>query len=86
MIGKKLHLPTSITHLQLLTLAWSLKETMFKWYGDGTVDFKSHLQINNIEMRDNEFMAYCTFAKNEPVELKLHGLIFKNNLLTWLVT
>ncbi len=76
----------SLFNIQLLTLAWSLKETMFKWYGDGTVDFKAHLQIKNIEMRDNEFMAYCTFIKNEPVELKLYGLILNNNFLTWVIT
>ena len=76
----------AIFNIQLLTLAWAVKETMFKWYGDGGVDFREHLHIKNISLRDNEFLAQCILTKNEPVQLNPHGLIFNNNLLTWLVT
>ena len=86
MIGKILHLPASISHLQLLTLAWSIKETMFKWYGAGAIDFKEHLNLKEISLLENEFIAHCIFSKNGRVELKPHGLIFNNNFLTWLVT
>ena len=30
---------------QLLTLLWSCKEAVYKWYGRGGVDFKSHIVI-----------------------------------------
>jgi len=76
----------SMHNVQLLTLAWSVKETMFKWYGLGGVDFREHLNIKNISLRDNEFLAHCVLLKHEPVQLNLHGLIFNNNFLTWLVT
>ena len=77
---------TSNFYLQLLTLAWSVKETMFKWHGAGGVDFRDHMHIKNITLHDNEFLAQCILTKNEPVNLNPHGLIFNNNLLTWLVT
>lgn len=86
MIQQIPHLPSPIFHLQLLTLAWSVKETMFKWYGAGGVDFREHLHIENISLRDNEFTAHCILTKNIPVKLTPHGLIFNNNFLTWLVT
>ena len=86
MISEIFNTQHSMLNIQLLTLAWSVKETMFKWYGTGGVDFREHLHIKNISLRDNEFLAQCEFVKNETVDLRPHGLIFNNNFLTWLVT
>ena len=69
----------------LLTLAWSIKESMFKWYGTGGIDFKRHLQIKSLTNSGNEFLAHCDFAKEETVMLKVHGLFFNDNFLTWVV-
>ena len=74
------------SNAQMLTLAWGIKETIFKWYGSGGVDFREHMHIKNISLRNNEFIAQCEFVKNETVDLRPHGLIFNNNFLTWLVT
>ncbi len=71
---------------QSLTLAWSIKETMFKWYGAGGVDFRKHMHIDALSFDENEFAAKCTFHKNEPVSLKVKGLFFNGNFLTWVVT
>ena len=75
-----------INNTQLLTLAWSIKETMFKWYGAGGIDFKQHLHIKSIIRDDNQFTAQCVFQKNDPVNLKVHGLFFNDNYLTWIVS
>ena len=72
--------------IQNLTLAWSIKETIFKWYGDGNVDFKKHIHINKCSLDDNQFIANCSFLKNNPVPLKVHGIFFNGNCLTWLAT
>ena len=77
---------TSNVKRQTLTLAWSIKETMFKWYGAGGIDFKQHLHIKSIVQDDNQFTAQCVFQKNEPVHLKVHGLFFNDNYLTWVVS
>jgi phosphopantetheinyl transferase len=69
-----------------ITLAWSVKETMFKWYGLGGIDFKEHLHIEKIELHSNECMVNCQFFKNGTFSLKVHGLMFNNNVLTWTVS
>lgn len=72
--------------LKALTMAWSIKESMFKWYATGKVDFKEHMQINECRLTDNQFLASCTFKKEEPVALKVNGIFFNENCLTWLCT
>ena len=72
--------------LKALTLAWSVKESMFKWYAAGKVDFREHMQINECSLNDNQFAAKCTFKKAEPVSLKVNGIFFNENCLTWLWT
>jgi phosphopantetheinyl transferase (holo-ACP synthase) len=56
---------------QLHTLCWSMKETMFKWYGKGGVDFKKHMEI--IEIPDAKTgIAKAMFKKNQqtcPLQL-----------------
>src|SRR5262245_8904102 len=34
-----------ITRFELLTLLWSSKEAVYKWYGDGGVDFRQNIQL-----------------------------------------
>src|SRR5674476_25323 len=36
----------NLLQASLLTAAWSIKESLFKWYGGGQVDFKEHLHID----------------------------------------
>jgi phosphopantetheinyl transferase len=72
--------------VNLFTMAWSVKEALFKWYGSGNVDFKEHLHIDGCQLNDNEFTAHCTLRKAEPVTLRVHGLFFNGNCLTWLAT
>ena len=74
------------TPLRALTLAWSIKESIFKWYAAGKVDFREHMQINQCHLTDNQFYANCSFKKDNPVELKVNGIFFNNNCLAWLYT
>lgn len=76
------HQPSTFYH-QAFTLAWSIKETIFKWVGEGAIDFKEHLIIDRVEQQDNQFIAHCIYRKNEPVHLKVNGLYFNGNFLTW---
>jgi phosphopantetheinyl transferase len=72
--------------VKFFTMAWSVKEALFKWYGDGNLDFKGHMHIDQCILNDNEFTAFCTLDKAEPVSVKVHGLLFNGNCLTWLAT
>ncbi len=69
-----------------LTVAWSIKEAIFKWYGLGKVDFREHMHINNIAINSNEFMADCIFLKENAIQLNVHGLLFNNNVLAWVLS
>lgn len=60
----------TINRIQLLTLLWSAKEAMFKWWGSGDVDFSEVLRIwqmpNELKGKIN-----ASFQKNE-VDVALH--------------
>lgn len=72
--------------LDSLTMAWSVKEAVFKWFAKGKVDFKEHIQIEEIEVDDNQFEVTCSFRKEKLLPLKVHGIFFNGNCLSWLVT
>lgn len=74
-----------LTQTQVYTLAWSVKETIFKWIGSGAVGFKNHIHINKAVFNDNQFTISCMYDKQEPTQLTVHGLFFNGNFLTWLV-
>ena len=48
---------------QLLTLLWSCKEAVYKWYGRGEVDFISHIVVKNISINNNQGIVTCRFMK-----------------------
>ncbi len=73
-------------HLSLLTkyhLIWSAKESLFKAYGLGEVDFLRHLQFGPFEMEGlNTYTGKCNLCKPNishqyQVNLTHHGLLFK---------
>ncbi len=65
------------------TLLWSAKESVFKWYGDGAVDFRRHIQLQKI----NEGLGTvdCFFAKNET-SLSICFRKFDALVLAWVVS
>ena len=71
---------------KLLTAAWSIKESLYKWYGDGEVDFIEHLHIEKIILDDNTGLAHCTIVKKQPVRLLVHFLFFNNNAVSWVLS
>lgn len=78
----------SSTHFstsEKLTIIWSIKEAMFKWYGLGMIDFKKHLQIVGIEIRENEVMADCHFKKKQIIEIKSVSKLINEYVLTYVI-
>lgn len=66
-----------------LTLLWSAKESVFKWYGDGGVDFREHIHLHkNTEGKDQ---INCMFTKNEPQQLAIDYVLFDQIVLTWVI-
>lgn len=70
----------------LITSTWSIKESLYKWYGDGEVDFIEHLHIKKILLDDNSGVAHCKVLKSGAVDLTVHFLLFNNNCISWVLS
>lgn len=68
---------------ELLTLLWSAKESVFKWYGDGGVDFRQHILLKE-QHEENETID-CFFSKNN-FELTIHYRQFEHLALAWVIS
>jgi phosphopantetheinyl transferase len=82
------HFENPASDLMKYTLMWSCKEAMFKWYGDGQVDFKKHLQLQAIysdEIRKCIFTDFL-FTKEKARLLKLQTVFLEKFALSWIVT
>jgi len=73
---------------EFLTMLWSCKEAIFKWYGLGQMDFKKHMQLtSDIVYSDNGFLEMLfLLTKGQFIQLKLHSLLIDNFVLSWLST
>lgn len=68
---------------ELPTLLWSAKESVFKWYGNGGVDFRRETQL----LKQNEATETidCFFSKDES-ELIIHYRQFEHLVLAWVAS
>jgi phosphopantetheinyl transferase len=74
-------------NFHLLTLIWSCKEALFKWYGQGQVDFINHMTLQ--QLRTGSELPYelkFMFKKNEDLLLDLHSCFFNDLVLSYIVT
>ncbi|WP_153801019.1 4'-phosphopantetheinyl transferase family protein [Foetidibacter luteolus] len=73
---------------QLLTVLWSCKEAIFKWYSLGEVDFKKHIQLNGpVTIREDENVELpFIFCKHETETLQVNAHVFSDIVLSWVVT
>jgi len=74
----------STFNIQHLTLCWSVKESVFKWWGRGEVDFKRDIVLQSATGTMEQGIVHGIF-KNE-FKLDIHYLFFNNNFLTWVLT
>lgn len=75
------------TYDELLTLLWSCKEAVFKWYGLGEVDFKEHMIVIGMMQKENflhETAMY--FKKNIPSEIILYSSFLESLCLSYVAT
>ncbi len=75
----------STDQLIQLTILWSCKEAVYKWYGKGEVDFKKHIILKKIFTEKNERIVKCNFVKETARELFIHYKIFENLCLAWVI-
>jgi phosphopantetheine--protein transferase-like protein len=76
-------------HQEFLTMIWSAKEAIFKWYGRGELDFKRHMHLEgNITMDGDAVKLPFVFDKGKRIRLGIEGRIFDEQalVLAWLLT
>jgi len=68
-----------------LTICWSCKEAIYKWYGRGGVDFKNHIIIKNVFVKNNSGIIKCIFLKKGERKLQIYFHLFQGLCLAWVV-
>lgn len=69
--------------IPLATLLWSAKESVFKWYGDGGVDFRKQIQLK--KQHEGIDIIDCFFSKNNT-DLQIHYRQFDHLVLAWVMS
>ena len=70
----------------LLTLLWSAKEAMFKWWGRGEVDFSEALRISDFALQPEGIMQ-AVFEKDAyRIPLQLHYQLSNEMSLVWVIS
>jgi len=75
----------NISSWQKLTVIWSIKEAMFKYYGKGQIDFQKHLCIEKILFKENNIIAACILKKNEEINLTAVSTIIDGVIITYVM-
>ncbi len=70
---------------RLPTLLWSAKEAVFKWHGNGGVDFSEHIRLQPFKF-GNEGNINCAFTKFRNTGLMLDYRLFSDLCLCTVVT
>ena len=78
----------AVDNRSLQTMLWSAKEAMYKWYGEGLVDFKNHMRLLSQPLSiENEWIKMSfVFEKNLPVYLNVKGRLNDNMALAWVMS
>jgi phosphopantetheinyl transferase len=71
-----------------LTFLWSAKESIFKWYGKGQVDFSDHMSLSGeIVINDDDSLEMpFVFSKHGSHRLTIYGRLIERLALAWVMT
>jgi phosphopantetheinyl transferase (holo-ACP synthase) len=76
-------MPPLQTAQDKLTLLWSAKEAVFKWWSYGNVDFSEMIRLQPFSLGKEGLMPVQFFAPGERFDLQLHYRFFENLNLAW---
>lgn len=71
--------------LKKATLLWSIKESLFKWYGLGKVDFKTMLKIKHLAIENNGTLNALIDVQHSEFNLFAHYAFFRKLCLSYVV-
>ncbi len=70
---------------QFLTLFWSCKEAVYKWYGRGELSFRRNIIIQDISVNDRQGIVSCKFTKEKEQLLDIGVYLFQDLCLAWVI-
>ena len=73
----------SESNVELITLLWSAKEAMFKWYGKGSISFKRNLPITQVHSAKDGGTLKAQFSKEFVQDLEIKYRFFDSLCLAW---
>lgn len=68
------------SNIEKLTIAWCAKEAMYKWYGEGLIDFKDHLHLMLLQ-EDGKMLA--SISKEDEIPLTINYQFISPLVLAW---
>jgi phosphopantetheinyl transferase len=68
---------------RFLTLCWSAKEAIYKWYGKGGVDFKNNMIIDRLLYEKQKGRIHAHFEKDQRTDLIVEFRFFENLCVAW---
>jgi 4'-phosphopantetheinyl transferase EntD len=78
----------SALHLEMITIIWSSKEAIFKWHGEGNLDFRKDMVINGVMVfqSDGWIKIPFLFKKDRTIPLKVMARPFGGLIAAYVVT
>ncbi len=64
------------------TMAWCVKEAIYKWWGKGGISLKNNIEISGM---DQETFFCLLHVNNASIALNVHHLAFGNLCLAWVL-
>jgi phosphopantetheinyl transferase len=71
------------SRIKYTTLCWSIKETVFKWWGTGEIDFANHIEIQDPGML-NQGSLSVNFSKTYLIALPIQYKLIGDHWLTYI--
>ncbi|MFY7900970.1 MAG: 4'-phosphopantetheinyl transferase family protein [Chitinophagaceae bacterium] len=78
--------PNSSNYYTHLTILWSAKEAIFKWWGNGEVDFSEMMHIQPFEPSNKGLLLGSFIKNNVATNFTLEYQLFNDLCLVWLAT
>jgi phosphopantetheinyl transferase len=75
-------------YTEYLTLMWSAKEAIYKWHGDGGIDFSEHIQLlkfTEINHKEEASLPFI-FTKGKLISLSVNAKFFNELVLAWVMS
>ncbi len=80
------HSHDNAKQVSLLTLLWSAKESMFKWWGRGEVDFSEVLRLNAFPFTATGIIPALFHKDAIKVPLEIHYQMRDTTSLAWVIS